>query len=208
MRCWTPWGHLPSGGHTPWAPRPSRASEEGADIVHLAAGDALGSLALQIRGPRSRLSLQGQGGATPPRNLGIAVIRLTPCSSQKPNPKAPHPLPSSTPVPPKICSSGAGEREFSCETQKEVVMASLRQQRCNGRTSGNRRALSKSSGRCSPELLPTAHSKEHLKIHPVAATYCHYLPVAEPASLEEQVAAGHRPDLARFLQPATAPRAA
>lgn len=29
-----------------------------------------------------------------------------------------------------------------------------------------------------------------------------YLPVSEAAPLEEQVAAGHRPDLARLLQPA------
>lgn len=86
-------------------------------------------------------------------------------------------------------------------------MASARRRCCHGRTPGDGRNLSTSSGHrsltCSPERIQGNIQKfTHI------ATYCHHLPVSEPASLEEQVAAGHSPDLARLLQPAMAPRAA
>lgn len=40
------------------------------------------------------------------------------------------------------------------------MTASVRRQRCNGRTSGDSRTLCRSSDCCSPRLLPTAHPKE------------------------------------------------
>lgn len=61
-------------------------------------------------------------------------------------------------------------------------------------------------GLLQPQELPRAPPKEHKTNHP-AGLLPQDSPVAEAASLEEQVTAGHRPHLARLLQPATAPGA-
>lgn len=77
-------------GDRPWASGPSRASKEGAGIVHLAAGDAPGSLALQrYKVPGPGFCSRAREEQHPSRNLGIMVICFTPCCSQKPSSKAP-----------------------------------------------------------------------------------------------------------------------
>lgn len=178
--------------------------------MHIPAGDALGSLVPQryeVPRPGSRSRAREEQHPQEFRNCGASFhssfSKTKPQSPPAPSSPLLHSCPSKN-----VCRSGAEERFASCETENRVVMASLRWQCCNGRTSGDRRTLSKPSDRCSPGLLPKARPKGHPKTYPATATYCHYLPVSEPASLEEQVAAGHRPDLARLLQPATAPGAA
>ena len=141
----------------------------------------------------------GEGGPPPPGSLGIVGTRFAPCCSQNQTPKPPilpllHARPSKNPP---FRGWGAGRQLW------------------NGGSSGDGLSEAAVGGppatagpSASPALTgPHGAPRAAPQTQPAAAAHRPHSPVPEPAALEEQVAAGHRPDLARLLQPATAPGA-
>lgn len=176
------------GGDTPWASGPPCATKEGAGPMHCAAGGALGSRPAEIRGARARLSLQGQGGARPPQEFRNCRDSFHSLFSKTPKPPILSPCPL---LSLQKCALLGWRRDASCDMERSGGLG------VPGGPLATPRAAAAPT--CSPRHTRRSPPKYSQKLPS---------PVSEPASLEEQVAAGHRPDLARLLQPARAPRAA
>lgn len=193
MRCRTPWGHLPShGGGTHHGHLGPPCHQGGCRHRAPHSWGCTGvSRPAEIGGARARLSLQGQGGARPPqefrncRDLFHSLFSKT--------------KPQSSPVlsPPLLLS-----------LQKSALLGWRRDASCDTERSGGLGATGGPFASPRAAAAPTCSPRDTRRSPQSTARSCHQLPVSEPASLEEQIAAGHRPDLARLLQPATAPRAA